>query len=233
MTIGDIVSKTYFLTGTNSTSFPAATMLIEINNAYERVVSLILQADGRWQFDDNNFTSFPIATTTLVNSQPDYQFDTSHLKIERVEVLDKNGNYYKLEPIDLDDIDGSPSEFFETDGAPQYYDVQGGSLVLYPAPDNGVSVTLAAGLKVYFQRSGDLFTSGQVTTGTKVPGFNSLYHDLIAYWVAYNFAVAKGLSMANGFMAEIQRKEQSLQKDYSKRDKDDRPQITVRRISHR
>ena len=40
MTFNDIKAKTYFLTKTNSSSFPIANMVIEANNAVERVASL-------------------------------------------------------------------------------------------------------------------------------------------------------------------------------------------------
>lgn len=224
MNISDINSKISTLTKSNTTSFPAADRLIAINNAYERVISLILQCDGRWQWDDSNFTTFPIATTTLVSGQRDYTFDVTMLRVLKVEVLGKNGKYYTLNPIDFDDMarSGTVTEYMNISGGPLQYDVQGGSIVLYPAPDNGVSVTLAAGLKVYYQRTADLFTSAQVTAGTKVPGFNSLYHDLIPYWVAYEYAIVNLPTLANGYLGVIQRQEAALKLDYSKRDKDDR-----------
>src|SRR3990167_4292414 len=190
-TIADINTWARFLSDSDTGSYTAANLLIAVYQAYEEVVSLLLRSDGRWQFDDNNFTTFPIATTTLVNSQPDYTFDTTHLKTLRVEIKDASGNFYQIEPIDIDDIQGgiATTEFFETDGRPVYYDKQGSSLWLYPAPDNGVSVTLADGLKVYFQRTADIFTSAQVTTGTKQPGFASPFHMLLAYKAAKSYCV--------------------------------------------
>lgn len=226
MTISDIVNKTYFLTTTNSSSFPASDMLIEINNAYERVASLILSADGRWEWDDTNQTDLPIATTTLVDGQQDYALAIDHLAIDKVSVLDSGGNYQLLSPIDKKDIRVDLDQYLKTDGLPIQYDKRGTSVFLYPAPASG-SVTLAKGLKVEYERGPAVFTSAEVTTGTKVPGFNSLYHDLIPYWVSYNFSIAKGLPNANQFMVEIQRKEKVLQEDYSFRSKDERQRMTV------
>ena len=222
MTISDLVNKIYFLTTTNSSSFTNADMLIEINNAYERVASLIMEADGRWEWDDSNQTDLPVATTTLVDGQQDYSFATSHLAVDEVSVLDSDGNYQLLKPIDLKDIDVAPSEYRETDGMPVEYDKRGDSIFLYPAPASG-SVTLAKGLKIFYQRPPALYTSAEVTTGTKVPGFNSLYHDLIAFWVSYNFSLAKGLPNANQLFNEILRKENMLQLDYASRSKDEAP----------
>ena len=179
--IADINTFARFLCDADTTSYTAANLLITINQAYEEVVAKILNADGRWQWDDTNRTDLPIGTTTLVNGQQDYAFDTTHLKIIGVSVKDNSGNFYKLDPIDPNDITGDRTEYLETAGRPLYYDKIGNSVFLYPKPDNGVSVTLAAGLKVYFQRTADIFTSEQVTTGTKVPGFASPFHMLLAY----------------------------------------------------
>lgn len=221
MTISDIVNRVYFLTKTNSSSYVAADMLIAINSAYNRVASLIMQADGRWQWDDDNQTDLPIATTTITASQQDYAISVTHLKILRVDIKLQNATYFtKLEPIDYADkeyiIDNTST------GSPQYYDIVGDSIFLYPIP----AYTQAASLKVYFQRGPAEFTSAEVSTGTKKPGFNSLYHDLIALWVAYDYAVTNVLPTAPGFLAEIQRKESQLVQDYSRRNKDDPARIT-------
>jgi len=228
MTITDIVNKTYFLTNTTVTSFPAADMLILINNAYERAVSLIMQVDGRWEWDDSNQTDLPIGTATLVDGQQDYSLAVTHLSISRVEILDSSGNYRQITPISESDLRGvALDEFMETDGMPVYYDKRGSSIFLYPAPAAG-SVTTAKGLKIFFQRPPALYTSAEVTTGTKVPGFNSLYHDLIPYWVAYDYAMSKGLdAKITPLMNEIARKEDALMSDYQGRSKDENLRIRV------
>lgn len=228
MTIADIVSSVYKKTKTNATSFVAADMLIAINSAYRRVVSLILQSDGRWQWDDANNTDLPIATATITSGQQDYALAVAHIKVLRVEVKGDGGTYFsKLDPIDVAD-----GEFIidnTTVGPPQYYDVLGNSIFLYPIPN----YTQTASLKVYFQRGPDEFTSGQVTTGTKIPGFNSLYHDLIPLWVAHEYCIENGLPSANGYMNEITYKEKQLVEDYSRRNKDDPSRITSMPIKHR
>lgn len=228
MTINDINAKISFLTKTNTSSYPAADRLIAVNNAYERIASLIINADGRWQFDDTNQTDRPVATTALVASQTDYTLATTHLRILQVEVKDTNGYFYPLTPIDPRDfLEDSLTTAFSVAGVPQYYDVIGTSIFLYPAPNYSQS----ASLRVSFQRSPALFTSAEVTTGTKEPGFNSLYHDLIPLWVAYDYAIANAQPTANGYLNEIVRKEEALVKDYAMRNKDDPAQITIKGIS--
>lgn len=225
MTFTDIKNKVYFLTKTNSTSLPIADLVILANNAMERVASLIMQSDGLWQYDDTNQTDLPIGTTTLTDSQQDYSLSTTHLAIERVEVKDQNGNWSVLQQLDKQEYDGvSLSNAFPSTGLPEYYDVQGSSLLLYPAPN----YTQAASLKVYYKRGPSLFDSSDTT---KNPGFNSLYHDLIPLWVAYDYAISNGMNTAAAFMVEIQRKEDMLKKDYSLRNKDNPPRLTIKPVA--
>ena len=226
MTISDIVNSIYIKTKTNSSSFPAADMLIGINNAYERVASLIMLADKRWQWDDSNQTDLPIATTALVASQKDYSLATSHLKVTRVRVKNESGVWSVLTPIDSSDPDFESIMDSTATGTPSHYDKTGISLKLGPTP----SYSQSASLEVTFQRAPVLFTSAEVTTGTKQPGFNSLYHDLIPLWVAYNYALDNSQPTVNGYMNEITRKEKALQEEFSSRDKDDRSIMTNKKI---
>lgn len=231
MTIADIQTEARALVDADTTSYPAALMLIRNNTSMEDIAADILDADGRWQWDDTNRTDLPIGTTTLVNGQSDYAFDTTHLKILGVSVKDKDGTFIKLEPIDTDDMgDIDRSQFYPTSGLPGYYDKIGNSVFLYPAPDNGVSVTLSAGLKVYFQRTADLFTSAQVTTGTKVPGFASPFHILVAYMSALPYAQSYKKDRVPMIMEYIRNKREELKKFYSKRDKEERAIMTGKKI---
>lgn len=223
MQFQDIVNKTYFLTNTNASSFPIAQLTVEANNAYERVVSLILQSDGRWQWDDNNYTDLPIATTGLVTDQQDYSLSVTHLEITRVELLDQTGNWQLLKPIDQVELfNSSLTDFMKSAGTPTYYDKLANSILLYPKPN----YTQAASLKVYFKRPPSLFV---VSDTTKVPGFNSLYHDLIPLWAAFNYATANGLSNASLLMNQITQKEDALKEDYALRAKDEHIRLAPRR----
>lgn len=229
MNFTNITDKVYFLTGTNSASFPIADLTAAVNNAFDRVASLILQADGRWQWDDTNQTDLPVATTTLVSGQADYQLAVAHLRIIGASVKTVGGIWNKLEPIDPADITGDRAEYYKTAGLPVEYDKLGSSVFLYPAPDNGVSVTLTAGLKVYFQRGPSQFLTSDTT---KSPGFNSLYHDLLPLWASFEYCMAKGLAeKLPALRLEIDKREASLVKDYSKRDKDERHIMKMKGIN--
>ncbi len=227
MTFTDIKNKIYFLTSTNSTSFPIAPLVIEVNNALERIVSLINHSDGRWQWDDSNNTDLPIATTDITINQQDYSLATSHLELSRAEVQDSSGNWSKLIPLDQTDVyNQSLTDFLKTASLPVYYDKLGNSVFLYPKPN----YTQAASLKLFFTRGPSYFTSSDTT---KTPGFNSLYHDLVPLWVAYNFAIANGKQNAQLLLQEIQTREDSLKEDFALRSKDDHIRIRARPRSYK
>ena len=79
MTIADINTKARNLVDADTSSWTAANLLIDINIAYENVVTEILKNDNTWEFDDANYTTFPILTADLVNAQNDYAFSTTIL----------------------------------------------------------------------------------------------------------------------------------------------------------
>ena len=181
----------------------------------EHIVALINSADGRWQFDDINNTDQPIATTALVQNQQDYSLLTSHLELTRAEVMDSNGNWIKLQPIDQSDVfNQSLTDFMKTAGTPMYYDKIGNSVFLYPKPNYSQD----SSLKLYYERGPSYFAT---TDTTKSPGFNSLFHDLVPLWIAYNFALANSKANAENIMAQIIRKEDALIEYYALRSHDD------------
>lgn len=200
-----------------------ATFTRNLNNAVNRVVSLIMQADQRWEWDDTNQTDFPIASASLVSGQQDYAFDVSHLKVERVELKDSAGNWNKLSPIDQADLyDQSLTTFLNTSGTPLYYDKLANSVFLYPKPN--YSQTLS--LKVYFQRQPTYFLT---TDTTKVAGFNSLYHRLMALMASRDYALMRAMVNGKALSDLVIQGETDLQDSYALRGKDDHIRLGVKR----
>jgi hypothetical protein len=219
----------YFLTSTNVNSFPKAQITVEANNALDRLAALIFSADHRWQFDDTNQTDLPIATTALVANQQDYSIITAFIEITRAEIKDSSGNWNKLMPLDQTDVyNQSLTDFMKTAGLPVYYDKIANSVFLYPKPN----YSQADSLKLYFKRGPSYFI-GDGSDDTKTPGINTLFQDLIPYWIAYNFAIANGKKNAPLLKAEIDAKEDSLREHYALRDKDDRPRLQARRGNYK
>lgn len=201
-----------------------------INRALDKVTTLIWGSDGRWQFDDTNYTDLPIATATLVDGQQDYALSVTHLKILRVEIMDANGLWYKLTPMDENDVQQiGMTEFLNNTGKPLYYDIQGGSILLYGAPTAG-QVTLTNGIKVYFQRQPSYFTTSDTT---KEPGFASIFHRLVSRWAAYDYALARQLSIKKDLAEEVAKLEAELKDFYSTRQSDEKPAIRTPQIRWR
>ena len=198
-----------------------------INRHLDNVVSTILKADGRWQWDDNNFTTLPIGTTTLVAGQQDYEISGANfLNISEVSVLDNNGVWQALTAIDrkgkaqtlLDE------EKISNNGLPKWYDKMGNSILLYPKPAAD-KVTLSAGLKVVSQRKAGYFIS---TDTTKTPGFAPIYHRILSIGAAIDYCLANGLSQKKSELeVEKIKMEQGIIEFYADRSKDDQPRIKL------
>lgn len=228
--ITDINLEARALCDADSVSYPDAVLLRRINQSYEEIVGKLLQVDGRWQFDDSNYTDIPVGTTNMVASQQDYSFDVRFLAVERVECLDNAGIWHELKPIDKDDIDVAMSEYLKTPGMPIEYDKQGESIVLYPAP-SAADTTLTAGLKVYYKRTASIFTSAEVTTGTKAPGFASPWHMILAYKAAMPYCMTYKKDRVVMYRDQIINMEKALLKHESRRSRDEETVLTAETVS--
>ena len=224
----DLVSDIKFwLTGsaTGTIDYGINDITRNVNKWYDREVSLIMMADGRWEFDDNNHATLPIGTTDLVAEQADYEITaSSFLDILRVEIKDSDGNGVFLHPISYADKTGvAMTEWMKTSGTPQYYDKVGNSIILYPTPN----YASAAGLKVYFKRNVSHFV---VTDTTKEPGFNPLYHRLLSIGASSDYCIPNGLTQRlKTLESEIIKTETAMVGYYSSRSKDDHPRISLRK----
>ena len=230
MTILDINAETRTLCDADTTSYPAAVLLRRINNAYEDVISWLINADGTWQFDDQNYTDLPIGTQTLVAAQKTYTFNDKFLQILEVQVKDIDGNWQILRPIDQREYsDLTPlDEDFETDGLPEYYDkISDDTIKLFPGP-SATYCTLASGLKIKFKRTASLYTSAEVTTGTKEPGFASPFHYILAYMAAIPYCMNYKKDRVALYKKRVEEMEKGLLEHYSQREKDKRKIITMR-----
>ena len=214
-----IVEEARYYVSANSTSYPIADLTRNVNRWFDKAVSLIFNADNVWQWDDSNYTTYPIATTALVSGQNDYTFDVSHLRIERVEVKDSAGNWTKLKHIDRKNIHQAIDEFQESDSIPHFYDVTANSVFLYPAPN----YSQAASLKIYFQRKGSYFTTSDTT---KEPGFAEIFHRYLSLGAAYDYALKNAGQNKRDLRAELVAMEGDIIKFYSRREDGHRRKMT-------
>lgn len=177
-----------------------------------------------WEFDDSNYTDFPIATANLVDAQQDYAMPSTVLSIERVEVMDDNGDYVPLKQIDKSTDEVNPHlERYSENGFPREYDIIGNSLFLFPTPA-AADVTTTAGLRVYFSREMEGFTS---TDTIKEPGVPKMFHPGIAYGVAYEFSIGKGMDerIQGNLQYGVRRYEKMLEEFTARRNRDRKVKI--------
>lgn len=172
----------------DTTTFPVDPDFTMIANKNVRRVGLWLwKSSDEWLFDDANLSTLPVATTTLVASQEDYQLPVTCFSLKRVEVKDSAGDFKLLQPIRKDDITGAIDEFGETDGMPSCWYINGNSLIIKPAPA-AASVTTASGIKIHVDlRDIDEFTPADTT---QEPGFHAYFHSLVALLNAYDYCMA-------------------------------------------
>lgn len=210
-----------------------ATFTRLINHGLNDLQTLIMESDTRWQFDDSNYTDFPIGTTDLVAGQTDYTLSDSQIKFSHAYVKDQNGKYYPLKPIDERDINKagqSPDNFMETDGRPVYYDKRGNSILLYPAP-SATETTLTDGLKVSYQREPSYFVSSDTTKKAGVPATFQVYPAIVACLLyAENNQMDKKVKT---LMARKEEQDARIREFYNKRDKDESPRLKARKVNYR
>lgn len=211
------------------------------NKALDDYVSLALRGDTRWQFDDTEHSDYPVGTMDLVADQNDYpilvplsngptgQTSITPLKIEQVEVMNAEGDYYRVYPIDEKDYSQPLSEVFDTSGLPRYYDKNQSSVWLWPAP-RAADVTATAGLRVKYQRLGKHFA---YTDTTRQLGILSNHHDYIPLKASYYWARNKRMEAKDELLRDVNIMEAGIVEDFIRRDKDDQLRITVRRTMSR
>lgn len=230
MTVADVATLIRFLTNTDSTSLTNGNLLVIVNAAQERISGRILAetAGGRWKWGDINYTALPTYTMNLTAGTQFYQIDslTGPIMILGCEVADQNGDFHLLNPITLDEIHAAgfaQSTYMSTNGRPIEYEKREHGVVVYPAPDNGVSVTLSGGLRIFFLRGMSAITD---MTSTTVIGFPLPWHDFLGYDGALVYAMANNLSNVNQLRAERDKREKELLSFISRRNQDDRPIMT-------
>jgi hypothetical protein len=202
MTLGDVANKARALTHTDTTSYTAANLLIDINIWYQKVVSMILESQDEADFDDARNTDYPVVTTPMVAGQRDYAIPVSEnvLKIKRVDVTYDNSNWYRATPTDSGTIDFGQGNTTNEDAnyiqqAPEY-DVKYNSVWVYPEA-SATDVSAGAKIRVEWERSITPFTSADYTTdpndSTVVLGFDAPLHAIVSDGAAFEKAKADNL----------------------------------------
>ncbi len=209
-----------------------ATFARYMNGGLNRYLALAMEYETRWQFHDSNYTTQPAAYTTLVAGQEDYGLSDLHLQIKNAYVKNQDGIKVPLKPVDEYDFSShgvAIDEYFVGNGMPQYYDKRGRSIHLFPAP-SAEETTLVAGLYLTYTSAPSYFAHDDTTKGAGIPLH---FQEFPAIYASWKYAIDKVMpKKADGFKLEIMEMEQNIINFYSKRDRDDKPRMRVRKRSY-
>lgn len=180
-----------------------------INDAYGRYAILALMADNSWQFDDNNYTDFPIGNTDLIAGQADYTLNNDQIIIEQVEVLDPTGQVWQAVPEGDErkfaEYKLSESQYFNNVAAiPIFHIKKGNSIVLMPTPSYSITqaVNGVRGLRCRFKRPPSYFVN---TDTVKLPGFVRLHHNYLTDYATWKYAFMRSMPIYKTFQQVVER----------------------------
>lgn len=221
MNIKQLDERVTFLTGLGTDIYLPADRLSSINKYYDQLHSIILESQDEWDFDDSNSVDLPIAKTTLTTTGI-YSLPSTIYKLNKLEVNYGSG-LIKVNPLDLNETGLSEDEVLAraTVDDPRYR-IFGQTIKLYPKPTSEV----AEGLQIYYDREVAEFTSADVTTGTKKPGLDRLWHDYLSIGASVDAGIKFSLSNLSSLETKLQDMENRIRKYYGDKNIDRKYQVT-------
>ena len=222
MTISQIGARISFLTGLGTDIYLPEDRLISINTNYDKLHSIILESQDEWDFDDSNALDLPIATTDIEASKGIYALPDTLYKLNKVEI-NYGAGFIKANPLDLNETGLSETEVLSraTSDNP-YYRIFGRTIKVYPTPTAKVD----DGLQLYYDREVAEFTSAEVTTGTKKPGLDRLWHDYIAIGASLDGAIKFNLNNQVSLTNKLTDLEARIRKYYGDKNVDRKYKIS-------
>lgn len=199
------------------------------NITMAKIWNWIFQSSGDWKYDDDNQTNLPQATQNLTSGTYKYALPSEALTISGVEYLQAvGGTWTKLKPMtEAEWKDYWPQgEFGKDTGLPEFYMIKGNTIILDLIPN----ITVANGLKVYFDRGSVAFAPSDTT---KSPGFASEYHNAVAVggaieWLKVHKPNSAVLTL---LFTDWKQYEQDIKNFYASRFKDYKPPRMTARIT--
>lgn len=171
----------------DTTQYATADKVRNINSALRTVLGWIWKVQGDWIFDDSNHTDLPYFRSNVTSGREDYSLPTGYGVVERIEVKDQSGIWYKMDLIAAHQIRQGLEEYQKTNSIPQRAYLFANSYRLWPAA-NWTS-TDGDSLRVYCTRDIDAFTASDTT---QTPGFNLNWHHILAMMAAKDYGIARG-----------------------------------------
>lgn len=211
------------LTSTQSSSSSSYTLAVktkDINLAMDDYQNLVKQVSGTWQVDDTNHTRYPNMKFNLVSGQQDYAFTVDEQgnqvqDIYRVECKDASGNWRLLKAIDEMRLEDAISTIETQTGTPVQYWKTANGIFLKLAPN----YSSVQGIRMFFTRSPNYFVS---TDTSKIAGMPNGHQKYLFWKSAYWFWLPRDSTRANAFKIEVDKIEDEVREDISKRNRDER-----------
>jgi hypothetical protein len=193
----DICTLADNMVKTDDTSFPLAEKTMYANLAMRQIWGDIFQAYGGWIYDDSNLTDQPVATTNLVANQRFYALPVTNMShLVSVEFQNVGGTWIPIYPVTIEKINQrgyADSEYLKIPSTPLLYRPTSTGIYLYPPANWSASLSL----RIHITRD---ISSFVITDTTKSPGFDPLFHEGVAIFMALKFAQANSLPVAGGTM---------------------------------
>jgi len=184
----------------NSTDYTFEEFVRDANLSLNEVSAVIMEFDNTWQWQDFNLVDgddnpvMNIAYSDLEAGQDNYPLSISHLKISRIRIKDRNGNYTTLRPKDRRQ---QSDTLLNATGDPREYDKFGNLIFLLPTPN----YSYERGIEMQYQGLPVYFTPDDTT---KEPGYNPQFHELVALISAKKKCKKEGfIDQANIIESEI------------------------------
>lgn len=219
-----------------ASSYPLLDKTVDINSALGHFMLLANKATGRWQVDDTNHSDYPIVFGSIVSGQQDYSFTVDEqgnqiTDIWKVRAKMSDGTWKTLIQRDLQDGDDTPINSTQT-GNPSKYDLTANGIFLTDIPNYNST----NGLEIFTSRSPSYFI---YTDTTKVAGIPEMFHEYLALRPAYFYCAKNQLPMAKDYKIQLYGEdgksglEGMIMSFYSKRNRDERPRMSVKQESNK
>lgn len=176
---------------TDEDGYSFAEFVRDLNSVMGRIVTIIRQVDGTWQWDDDS-KDINQAWDNIIANEDKYLLEKEQMIINRLRIKMPSGDYRTLDPKDLaeisdDELNGS--------GIPTCYDKRGSYIYLYPKPN----YSMEKGIELYYQRSANRFNTTDITVE---PPIDVDYHEIMAMWAALDKCERTGTEKQASFLRE-------------------------------
>lgn len=222
-----LIQECEFWTGLGDAGISGNTTLLKqitsrINRAYDKVLPIVLSHSDKLRWDDTNHTNHPIGYVNIASDTNDYQVlvdggGLSILNITDVMALPASTatEYQTLHRMTLDDpralraMSPNPTDL----GVPSAFVEKNNTIFLDVKPNYAAT----NGLKIFFERIPDYFTSADTT---QTPGIPAQFHMLLALHASKDWLVVykpESVTLITSLNGEIAKMERNLQRATSQR----------------